>query len=228
MKLTSLRFTVLLRTRDPHPIVCPLCSGALVHVLHRPAAEIWVVERVQRGHQVEHVRRHHLSEPDVHNAAHQLQQLQAANEQQGLDLRQVRTARELIHGEEMQNISMLLDGDGSSLSSRCNQCASVCAVCHHVVKGLFVWCQGCSHGGHLEHIMNWLKSNAHCPAGCGHLCEYTWKQGNRSRGWCEDEEEEKEEEEEEEGGCLNVLFLPQHDIFKTIYYNLFTGWVWHL
>jgi len=60
------------------------------------------------------------------------------------------------------------------LSCRCHQCASVCAVCHHVVKGLFVWCQGCSHGGHLEHIMNWLKSSSHCPAGCGHLCEYTW------------------------------------------------------
>lgn len=59
------------------------------------------------------------------------------------------------------------------LSSRCHQCASVCAVCHHVVKGLFVWCQGCSHGGHLEHIMSWLKSSAYCPAGCGHLCEYT-------------------------------------------------------
>lgn len=59
------------------------------------------------------------------------------------------------------------------ICDRCHQCASVCAVCHHVVKGLFVWCQGCSHGGHLEHIMNWLKSSAHCPAGCGHLCEYT-------------------------------------------------------
>ncbi|KAK7919744.1 hypothetical protein WMY93_011028 [Mugilogobius chulae] len=59
------------------------------------------------------------------------------------------------------------------ICDRCHQCASVCAVCHHVVKGLFVWCQGCSHGGHLEHIMNWLKGSTHCPAGCGHLCEYT-------------------------------------------------------
>ncbi|XP_041134014.1 GATOR complex protein WDR24-like isoform X1 [Polyodon spathula] len=59
------------------------------------------------------------------------------------------------------------------ICDRCHQCASICAVCHHVVKGLFVWCQGCSHGGHLEHIMNWLKSSSHCPAGCGHLCEYT-------------------------------------------------------
>ncbi|PWA21953.1 hypothetical protein CCH79_00015623 [Gambusia affinis] len=55
------------------------------------------------------------------------------------------------------------------ICDRCRQCASACAVCHHVVKGLFVWCQGCSHGGHLEHIMNWLKNNSHCPAGCGHL-----------------------------------------------------------
>ncbi|XP_036446905.1 GATOR complex protein WDR24 [Colossoma macropomum] len=59
------------------------------------------------------------------------------------------------------------------ICDRCHQCASVCAVCHHVVKGLFVWCQGCSHGGHLEHVMEWLKSSNHCPAGCGHLCEYT-------------------------------------------------------
>ncbi|XP_056594885.1 GATOR complex protein WDR24 isoform X1 [Triplophysa dalaica] len=59
------------------------------------------------------------------------------------------------------------------ICDRCHQCASVCAVCHHVVKGLFVWCQGCSHGGHLEHVMDWLKQSDHCPAGCGHLCEYT-------------------------------------------------------
>lgn len=50
----------------------------------------------------------------------------------------------------------------------------MCAVCHHVVKGLFVWCQGCSHGGHLQHIMKWLETSSHCPTGCGHLCEYTW------------------------------------------------------
>ncbi|XP_007903057.1 GATOR complex protein WDR24 isoform X2 [Callorhinchus milii] len=59
------------------------------------------------------------------------------------------------------------------ICDRCRQCASMCAVCHQVVKGLFVWCQGCSHGGHLQHIMNWLRTRSHCPAGCGHLCEYT-------------------------------------------------------
>ncbi|XP_014345019.1 GATOR2 complex protein WDR24 [Latimeria chalumnae] len=59
------------------------------------------------------------------------------------------------------------------ICDRCHQCASMCAVCHHVVKGLFVWCQGCSHGGHLQHLMKWLQTSSHCPAGCGHLCEYT-------------------------------------------------------
>lgn len=82
-------------------------------------------------------------------------------------------------------MNLILTWTTLSLSSRCHQCASVCAVCHHVVKGMFVWCQGCSHGGHLEHIMNWLKSSAHCPAGCGHLCEYTWAhQKHRSHSWC--------------------------------------------
>ncbi|XP_071975805.1 GATOR2 complex protein WDR24 [Engystomops pustulosus] len=59
------------------------------------------------------------------------------------------------------------------ICDRCRQCASMCAVCHHVVKGLFVWCQGCGHGGHLQHIMNWMQKKSHCPAGCGHLCEYS-------------------------------------------------------
>lgn len=65
--------------------------GALVHVLHRPAAAIRALERVQRGDQAEYVQRHHLPQPDVYNSAHQLQQLQATDEQQGVDLRQVRS-----------------------------------------------------------------------------------------------------------------------------------------
>jgi hypothetical protein len=45
-------------------------------------------------------------------------------------------------------------------------------VCHAVVKGLFVWCQGCGHGGHVLHIRRWLEKRAACPAGCGHKCQY--------------------------------------------------------
>lgn len=46
------------------------------------------------------------------------------------------------------------------------------AYSHSSVKGLFVWCQVCGHGGHLQHMQDWLKKNRKCPAGCGHDC--TW------------------------------------------------------
>lgn len=59
------------------------------------------------------------------------------------------------------------------LCDRCHSSeASLCGVCHQVVKGLYVWCQGCAHGGHIHHIQQWLATNKHCPSGCGHLCEY--------------------------------------------------------
>lgn len=58
----------------------------------------------------------------------------------------------------------------------CDRCHSVehalCSVCNQVVKGLYVWCQGCSHGGHLAHMRQWTSKYKMCPAGCGHLCEY--------------------------------------------------------
>lgn len=49
--------------------------------------------------------------------------------------------------------------------------SSKCSVCHLVVRGLYAWCQGCSHGGHLEHIKQWFMNHSKCPQ-CGHLCEY--------------------------------------------------------
>ncbi|XP_059809700.1 GATOR complex protein WDR24-like isoform X1 [Hypanus sabinus] len=58
------------------------------------------------------------------------------------------------------------------MCERCRRGASKCAVCHHAVKGLFVWCQGCTHGGHLQHVMEWFRLHTHCPTGCGHICEY--------------------------------------------------------
>uniref|UniRef100_A0A0A9YPZ5 GATOR2 complex protein WDR24 n=1 Tax=Lygus hesperus TaxID=30085 RepID=A0A0A9YPZ5_LYGHE len=57
----------------------------------------------------------------------------------------------------------------------CGNCSSsvTCSVCHQVVDGAYVWCQGCMHGGHLLHMQTWLSKNTLCPAGCGHACEYT-------------------------------------------------------
>ncbi|XP_032517205.2 GATOR2 complex protein WDR24 isoform X1 [Danaus plexippus] len=47
----------------------------------------------------------------------------------------------------------------------------LCAVCHQCVRGLYAWCQGCAHGGHLRHVQSWLKEHQLCPAGCGHACQ---------------------------------------------------------
>ncbi|XP_038220576.1 GATOR complex protein WDR24 [Zerene cesonia] len=48
---------------------------------------------------------------------------------------------------------------------------AVCAVCARAVRGLFAWCQGCSHGGHLRHMQRWHAKHRLCPAGCGHHCQ---------------------------------------------------------
>ncbi|GAB6027610.1 hypothetical protein CHUAL_001851 [Chamberlinius hualienensis] len=56
---------------------------------------------------------------------------------------------------------------------KCKVFPGICSVCHRVVKGLYVWCQGCCHGGHLNHMKEWMESSQWCPTGCGHKCEYT-------------------------------------------------------
>ncbi|KAG7311060.1 hypothetical protein JYU34_003918 [Plutella xylostella] len=53
---------------------------------------------------------------------------------------------------------------------RCKQ-PELCAVCVRVVRGLYAWCQGCSHGGHLHHMQQWMEKHTLCPAGCGHRCQ---------------------------------------------------------
>ncbi|XP_008206371.1 GATOR complex protein WDR24 isoform X2 [Nasonia vitripennis] len=58
----------------------------------------------------------------------------------------------------------------------CDRCHSskhaLCSICHQVVRGIYAWCQGCTHGGHVNHMSEWFNSNKQCPTGCGHMCEY--------------------------------------------------------
>lgn len=54
----------------------------------------------------------------------------------------------------------------------CRKHTNCCSICQLPVRGLYVWCQGCSHGGHLQHIQEWMKKSPQCPTGCGHYCEY--------------------------------------------------------
>jgi len=60
-----------------------------------------------------------------------------------------------------------------SYCSSCQKIVQICSICHIPVKGLYSWCQGCGHGGHLMHLKNWFASKKYCPAGCGHKCEYS-------------------------------------------------------
>ncbi|KAL9185264.1 hypothetical protein ACHAXT_003041 [Thalassiosira profunda] len=64
---------------------------------------------------------------------------------------------------------------GPQLSAQrvCRSCRSrigLCFLCHEPVKGIFVWCPGCGHGGHLDHALEWFGMNEVCPTGCGHKC----------------------------------------------------------
>jgi hypothetical protein len=45
-----------------------------------------------------------------------------------------------------------------------------CSICRLTCKGLTSFCNLCGHGGHLEHMQNWFKSESICPTGCGCMC----------------------------------------------------------
>jgi len=68
----------------------------------------------------------------------------------------------------------LMRREGGHYCDRCKKFSTICSLCFKTVKGLYVWCQGCGHGGHLSHLKAWFEEtgNKNCPAGCGHLCEY--------------------------------------------------------
>lgn len=57
------------------------------------------------------------------------------------------------------------------ICTKCEQ-SVVCSLCHQVVHGLYAWCQGCMHGGHLNHMKEWIEKKKYCPTGCGHACQY--------------------------------------------------------
>lgn len=63
--------------------------------------------------------------------------------------------------------------EASDKGCYCGQCRSgmsVCSVCELLVRGLYVWCQGCGHGGHASHMEEWFSTSRVCPTGCMHRC----------------------------------------------------------
>jgi len=61
----------------------------------------------------------------------------------------------------------------------CRRRIGMCFLCHEPVTGVFVWCPGCGHGGHLDHALEWFGGMSGnpvrevCPTGCGHKCNLT-------------------------------------------------------
>ncbi|KAI9486600.1 MAG: WD40-repeat-containing domain protein [Benjaminiella poitrasii] len=59
---------------------------------------------------------------------------------------------------------------GSWACDKCHRLLNPCTICHQTVKGLYAWCQGCNHGGHLNHMRAWFANEKQCATGCGHIC----------------------------------------------------------
>lgn len=69
-----------------------------------------------------------------------------------------------------------MNGRVAWLCDRCKTKPAECSICHGVVSGLMVWCQGCYHGGHILHMSDWFAEKDYCPTGCGHMCELSqWR-----------------------------------------------------
>ena len=52
----------------------------------------------------------------------------------------------------------------------CNRAMARCSMCELPVRGRYVWCQGCGHGGHAKHMREWFEGSNECPSGCGCHC----------------------------------------------------------
>ncbi|ETK77083.1 hypothetical protein L915_16607 [Phytophthora nicotianae] len=57
------------------------------------------------------------------------------------------------------------------MSKRCRCSLILLFVCSQLpVRGLYVWCPVCAHGGHLDHLTEWFAHETVCPTGCSHHC----------------------------------------------------------
>ncbi|OWZ16840.1 hypothetical protein PHMEG_0009308 [Phytophthora megakarya] len=59
-----------------------------------------------------------------------------------------------------------------SLCASCSNAATLCSICQLPVRGLYVWCPVCAHGGHLDHLTEWFAHETVCPTGCSHHCSF--------------------------------------------------------
>ncbi|KAJ1963816.1 SEA (Seh1-associated) complex subunit [Dimargaris xerosporica] len=57
----------------------------------------------------------------------------------------------------------------------CHNIISRCVLCHLPIRGHIVWCRGCGHGGHVDHLTAWFQRHTSCPSGCGHECSVPFR-----------------------------------------------------
>ncbi|KAF4742797.1 hypothetical protein FOZ63_003558, partial [Perkinsus olseni] len=64
-------------------------------------------------------------------------------------------------------------GSDKAICSHCHKNNRSCVVCGKNVKGLWLACQVCGHGGHVMHMTDWFTTQKYeiCPSpNCGHVC----------------------------------------------------------
>ena len=61
---------------------------------------------------------------------------------------------------------------GSNFCSQCSSFSLRCGICQEGIRGAAVYCPGCCHGGHIDHMHQWFgeMDEAFCPTGCGCEC----------------------------------------------------------
>ena len=86
-------------------------------------------------------------------------------------------ANEVIKQSDDQQVNQLNQrsttvtvGGGGASASQGKPPRARCSVCQLPVRGVYVWCQGCGHGGHVNHMRAWFSQSTECPTGCGHQC----------------------------------------------------------
>ncbi|KAI0985804.1 hypothetical protein GJ496_001367 [Pomphorhynchus laevis] len=64
--------------------------------------------------------------------------------------------------------------NSSSSSYACHNCRTSvkCILCRQPVKGIYISCIVCSHGGHMDHVKLWFAKKRRCPSGCSHPCVF--------------------------------------------------------
>lgn len=72
-------------------------------------------------------------------------------------------------------LTIIPNGIGFSKCVECFKAATSCSICEEPVRGRYIWCQTCGHGGHTDHMSEWFTENRQtaCPSGCGHICQPT-------------------------------------------------------